>query len=100
MRERTIERYLKKRCEAHGLLCLKMENTPGIPDRLILLPDQQVVWVETKRPGGEARLLQQAYHQKLRSAGHPVFVLDTQDTVDLFITDLLQRLRGGGTDGI
>ena len=77
MREKTIEDGLTKAVRMRGGLCEKwISGTAGWPDRIILLPDGKIAFVEVKAPGKEPRPLQRRRHQKLRSLGFPVYVLD------------------------
>ena len=48
----------------------------GAPDRMILLPNGKVVFVEMKKPGGRLRKPQERYIQQLLNMGFPVSVCD------------------------
>jgi hypothetical protein len=48
----------------------------GLPDRLILMPDGKMAFVEVKAPGKKPRPLQVARHEILRQLGFKVYVLD------------------------
>lgn len=54
-REIKVEIHLTKRTEALGGLCIKLNPLwyTGIPDRMLLLPDSRIIFVETKRPKTE-----------------------------------------------
>ena len=53
MKEKAVEDYLVKRVVACGGECYKLTPPPkGIQDRLVLLPDGFIAFVETKRPSG------------------------------------------------
>lgn len=77
MLEKTIERRLKTVIEREcpGSMCLKFEvpSNSGFPDRIILLPGERVVFVETKRPGESERPRQVYVQGKLRALGFTVF---------------------------
>ncbi len=64
--------------EAAGGLCLKFVSpgTAGVPDRIVLLPEGRLGFVEVKAPGKVQRPLQAARHAQLRKLGFKVFVLD------------------------
>ena len=49
----------------------------GMPDRMVLLPNGRVGFVEVKAPGEKPRPLQLARHRLLRSLGFPVKVRET-----------------------
>ncbi len=88
--EKEIEKYLAKRAAALGLPCLKYANAnaAGYPDRLVLLPDGRVVWVELKSKGRKPTKQQLVRHQELRQAGHTVYVCDSREAVDNVIADI------------
>lgn len=95
-REREVEAYLRRKVEDLGLDCKKFvpDQDPGMPDRVILLPDRQVLWVETKRPkGGRVAEIQRFRHRKLRDAGHEVVIVWTKAQADELVEDLRERLR-------
>ena len=63
MREKTVEQKLVKAVKR-------------MPDRLVLLPDGKVGFVEVKAPGEKPRPLQVSRHNLLRGLGLQVFTLD------------------------
>ena len=75
--ERSVENSLVRACIKHDLMIVKMQGG-ALPDRLIVLSDERVVWVEVKRPGGVPRPNQAAKIQKLRSKGQQVYVIDNR----------------------
>lgn len=91
VREREVESHLTKLCEAAGLPIFKFlpDQAPGMPDRMILLPGQQVVWVELKKPaGGRVAKLQQYRHKKLAEAGHRVVVVWTKEQAEELVAEI------------
>ena len=77
MRERYIEQQLMKNTRQRGGLCEKWNaGTSGWPDRIVLLPDGKVGFVEVKAPGEKPRALQVHRHEQLRALGYSVYVLD------------------------
>lgn len=77
MKEKDIEQQLRSEVKRRGGLCEKWTSgTVGWPDRIVLLPDGKVGFVEVKRPGGKPRAIQLHRHYQLRQLGHKVFVLD------------------------
>ena len=58
-------------------MCEKWNSdSSGWPDRIVLLPDGKIGFVEVKAPGEKPRKLQVHRHDQLRALGHKVFVLD------------------------
>lgn len=90
--EKVIERYLVTRAEQYGMLCLKYSNPnmTGYPDRLLVLPDAEVIWVELKSRGRKPTKLQCLRHEELCRRGHRVEVIDNKASVDDLIKSLLK----------
>ena len=84
MREKEIERYLVERVKALGGMCIKFTspNRRGVPDRIVLLPDGCLWFVELKRPGGKAEAHQAREHARMLKLGQRVLVLDTIEKID------------------
>lgn len=78
MREKFIEKKLTIEVKKRGGICPKFTSPgfDGMPDRLVLLPDGKIAFVEVKAPGKKPRPLQLARHKILRGLGFKVFVLD------------------------
>lgn len=95
--EKEIEQKLKKMVECHGGLCLKWvcPGWLGVPDRICLLPDGLVIFVELKRPtGGKRSKMQEWWARKLSELGFlHLWIKDPEDIIamELFVRDL----RGG-----
>ena len=78
MREKTVEQKLVKAVKSRGGICPKLvcPGFDGMPDRLVLLPDGKVGFVEVKAPGEKPRPLQVSRHNLLRGLGLQVFTPD------------------------
>lgn len=77
MREKYIEQKLAQEVRIRGGLCEKWNSgTSGWPDRIVILPDGKVGFVEVKALGEEPRKLQLHRHEQLRLLGFQVYVLD------------------------
>ena len=78
MREKTIERKLVTKIKAMGGIALKFTSPgfDGMPDRLVLLPDEKIAFVEVKATGCTLRPLQESRQGMLRRMGFKVYVLD------------------------
>ena len=57
----------------------------GDPDRLFLLPNGRVWWVEFKTPKGALTPRQRIVHEALAKAGHPVTVIRQLKTFKLLL---------------
>ena len=90
--EKEIEKYLCKRMKEIGLLCIKYSNAneTGYPDRLIVLPASQCLWVELKSKGKKPTKVQQIRIADLKKRQHVVWVIDNKPLVDE-LADELQK---------
>ncbi|WP_370842193.1 VRR-NUC domain-containing protein [Megasphaera sp.] len=95
--EKQIEQKLVTEARQCGGMALKFVSPSysGMPDRLILLPDGKMAFVEVKAPGKKPRPLQVKRHEMLRKLGFQVFVLD--DVED--ITGMLKKIMKGDSAG-
>lgn len=95
MKETAVEGRLRKKSEALGALCLKFVSpgNAGVPDRIIQHCGR-TIYVETKRPKGQVRLLQQQTIADLRRHGADVRVVDTYALVDAFVEELREMTNG------
>lgn len=94
LREKQIEHSLVTAVRKQGGLALKFVSPSyaGMPDRLVLLPEGKMAFVEVKSPGKKPRPLQVKRHEMLRALGFQVFVLDCAST----IPGLLKKIAEGG----
>ena len=90
MLEKTIERKLTVAGKKAGGIAVKFVSPSfdGMPDRLVLLPDGLIAFVELKAPGKRPRPLQEARHQLLRSLGLNVYVIDKPEQIGGMLDEL------------
>ena len=90
MRERDIERKLVNAIKAAGGICPKWvaPGFDGVPDRIVLMPDAKIAFVEVKAPGEKPRPLQLSRHELLRRLGFKVFVLDNVEKIGGIIDEI------------
>lgn len=90
--EKEIEKYLCKRMKEIGLPCIKYSNAneTGYPDRLIVLPASQCMWVELKSKGRKPSKVQQIRIAELEKQKHAVWVIDNKPLVDE-LTEALKK---------
>ena len=91
--ENAIESYLVKKVEQEGGIALKYTNPyqAGFPDRLVLMPEGKMCWVEVKSKGKKPRMLQIQRHEQLIRLGYKVFVIDSREKVDKLINGIKQN---------
>lgn len=90
MLEKTIERKLTVAVKKAGGIAVKFVSPSfdGMPDRLVLLPDGLIAFVELKAPGKRPRPLQKARHRLLRSLGFKVYVIDKPEQIGGMLDEL------------
>ena len=83
MREKQIESKLVIEVKKIGGIAPKLVSPgfDGMPDRLVLLPDGHIAFVELKAPGKKPRPLQLARHRLLRSLGFRLYVIDDAEQI-------------------
>lgn len=101
MREKEIEHHLVMETRRAGGMALKFVSPSfsGMPDRLVLLGDGKMGFVEVKAPGQKPRPLQLRRHAMLRRLGYQIFVLDAMEDIPAVlnaITRTPDRKGGGG----
>lgn len=81
--EGRVVKYLVDRCQAYGFSVRKVswEGRRYAPDRLIL-GRQAFAFVECKAPGQKPTAGQLREFERLRASAMPVFVCDSQASVD------------------
>ena len=91
MREKTIEQKLVKAVRQKGGICPKFVAPAfdGMPDRLALLPEGRLAFIEVKAKGKKPRPLQEARHRLLRSLGFKVFILDDEDQIPAMMEEVM-----------
>jgi hypothetical protein len=78
LNEKTIEQKLVKAVKAAGGICPKFVSPglAGVPDRLVLMPNGRLGFVEVKAPKKKPRALQLYRLKQFRDLGFKCFVLD------------------------
>ena len=78
MLETHVERACRREIERRGGVFRKL--TPlvvGDPDRIALLPNGRIIFVELKRPGEGPSKIQEYRHREIRSLGFEVWVVSS-----------------------
>lgn len=90
MREKTIEQKLAAAVKKHGGICPKFTSPSfdGMPDRIVLMPNGKMAFVEVKAPGEKPRPLQIARHRLLSRLGFQVYVLDSEEQIETIIQEI------------
>lgn len=84
LREKEIEAYLRIRIKKLGGIAYKFTSpgNDGVPDRIILLPEGKINFVELKAPGKKPSKLQKVQINRIKKLGYDVYVIDSKELVD------------------
>lgn len=90
MQEANVEKYLIKYVKAKGGLCLKFLSASmrGVPDRIVILPQGKIFFVELKSTGKKPRPEQLRVHKLFKSLGARVFTADSKETVRSVVNEV------------
>ncbi|WP_409336328.1 VRR-NUC domain-containing protein [Eubacterium sp. F2] len=83
MKEKEIEEKLRREVKAMGGLALKFisPGMSGVPDRIVLLPEGKVAFIELKAPGKKMRPLQLKRKRQLEALGFSVYLIDRPEQI-------------------
>ena len=84
MLEKDIEKYLVNRIKTLGGLCDKFSAIArrGVPDRIVTLPNNNIIFVELKSSNGKLTKLQEIDHKKRKALGCKVVTINSKKMVD------------------
>lgn len=90
MREQEIEQKLRQAVKEMGGRAYKFisPGNIGVPDRIVIMPGRQVIFVELKTEVGRLTPVQKAQIGYLERMGQDVRVLYGMDDVESFIDEL------------
>lgn len=90
MLESLIEQHLVKEVNRRNGLCLKFnsQSMTGIPDRIILMKNGTVAFVEVKQKGKKPRPLQELRMKQLRQLGFKVYTLDEKEKIGEILDEI------------
>lgn len=90
MRERDLEEKFRKEVKKAGGRAYKFVSpgNSGVPDRLVVLPEGKVGFVELKAPGKKPSPLQKKQLANLRGYGCFVRVLDRAEDIQEVIAEI------------
>lgn len=93
MKESQIEARLVRMVRERGGLCYKFVSpgNPGVPDRIVVTPDGQTVYVELKTEVGSLQKIQEWQITEMRRRGAQVRVLKGLDAVKAFVEEVLPQ---------
>ena len=86
--EKHIEAYLVKRVKALGGVAYKWRGHGGAADRIIVLPDGTVWFVEVKTIGGRLSALQKVFAADMARLKQKYTVLWTKEEIEKWLTTI------------
>lgn len=89
--EKVVETKLKKEIEKRGGEFFKFVSpgNKGVPDRIAILPEGHVYFIELKRPkGGRLAPLQKYQQKRLESLGVKVKNIKNNDEIKAFLEEV------------
>ena len=100
MLEKELEKKFREKVKAAGGRAYKFVSpgNSGVPDRMVVLPDGNVGFVELKQQGKKPTRLQELQIARLEALGCIVRVLDREKDIDGVITDI--SAHRGQSDGV
>lgn len=92
MNEVQIEKRLKMKVKENGGLAFKLifPGNAGVPDRLVLLRNSKVAFVELKAPAKKLRALQRKRKKQIEGLGFKVYTIDSYEDIDILLQELVQ----------
>ena len=86
MLERYIEKKLGDKVKALGGAYEKFTSPSrrSVPDRIVILPDGVIIFVELKATGKQATMLQEIDHERRRALGCDVRVINSIEQIERF----------------
>jgi len=96
MKETVIEKRLIKEIEKIGGKALKFVSPgmTGVPDRIVLLPLGNTIFIEIKAPGEKPSPMQKYRAKQFRALGFDVRCIDSVKS----IMELIKEVRGNVKD--
>ena len=92
--ERDVERYVRKKVEKMGGLCMKWVSPGkiGVPDRIVLMPEGWICFVEFKDDDYQPTKLQLYWQDTLRHLGFNATIIRGLDEARLFVSFLREEV--------
>lgn len=89
MREQALEQKIVSYVKAKNGMCFKWVSPgfTGVPDRIAIMPEGKIVFIEVKRPDGKGKVSRRQHRvcDQLRALGCTVLVVDKMEDLDGYI---------------
>lgn len=90
MREKTVEGKLTNAVRMMGGIAFKFVSPgfDGVPDRLVLLPQGKMAFIELKAPGKKLRPLQVRRKNQIEGLGFRVYCIDNPAQIGVILNEI------------
>lgn len=90
MLEHQVEQTLVREVRKHGGIAPKFTSpgTAGMPDRIVILPNGKICFVELKAPGQKPRPIQTRQMDRLTQLGCMVRTIDHPNQIQKLINEI------------
>jgi hypothetical protein len=82
VQERFLVKYLINKVKEQGGQCIKLTDYIGIPDRLVLLPNNIIIFIELKSTNGRRSGMQVRWAEILAELGISYALVDSYEKID------------------
>jgi hypothetical protein len=83
--EKYLERLLNQRVKELGGFSIKQTSIKGLPDRLVVLPNNRGIFVELKSTGQKPKKLQKYWLSKFETLGWEVALVDSKEKLEALL---------------
>jgi len=92
MQESSLEKTFRNQVQKNGGLAWKFisPSKRGVPDRIVLVPGGQAIFVEMKALGEPLEPLQKKRKTELEALGFQVYKIDSVDDIGQFIQEVFK----------
>lgn len=90
MREKSVEGKLTNAVRMMGGIAFKFVSPgfDGVPDRLVLLPQGKMAFIELKAPGKKLRPLQVRRKNQIEGLGFRVYCIDNPAQIGVILNEI------------
>ena len=90
MLESEIEKILIIEVKKHGGVALKFVSPGmiGVPDRIVLMNNGNMAFIELKAPGKKLRPIQEKRKSQIESLGFKVYCIDSKEQIGRILDEI------------
>lgn len=90
--EKRLESKLRREVKRMGGMAIKFVSPghAGVFDRIVLMPEGKICFVELKSTGQKLSPLQQIFKNQMSNLSFATMVIDSDEKLDWFLNDMLK----------